>query len=239
MTRLRTLTGMAIHEMWISFQLIAVVGLPLLGGLLAIAVPPDLAGVTAVGGAGFWYAVGASVAIVVAAGLAAGTIAHERRRGTVAWMAVRAVPRSAILLSWFAAFGLLLAAGIALGSIGAWLAALGRAEAAPDVVPFASAVVATLGAGLACVAAGLLIGTFLPTIPSTAVAVAVGAALVAVSIGTGPGGLPSPTGGIGLLAHLDGASHPLGDALRSAGAALAATAILLVLASVGLDRSDL
>ena len=137
MNRLRTLSWMALHEMWISFRLIAVLGLPLLGGLLAIVVPPDLAGVTAVGGAGFWYAVGAGVAIAIAAGLAAGTMAHERRRGTVAWMAVRAVPRSAILLSWFVAFGLLLAAGIVLGSIGAWLAALGRAEATPDAIPFA------------------------------------------------------------------------------------------------------
>lgn len=239
MNRLRTLTGMALHEMWISFRLIAVVGLPLLGGLLAIAVPADLAGVTAVGGAGFWYAVGACVAIVVTAGLAAGTLALERRRGTVAWMAVRAVPRSAILLSWFLAFGLLLAVGIVLGSIGAWLAALSRADAAPDAIPFASAVAATLGEGLACVAAGLLIGTFLPTIPATAVAVAAGTAIVAVSIATAPGGFPSPTGGIGLLTHLDGASHPLADALRSAGAALALTAILLGLATVGLERSDL
>lgn len=239
MNRLRTLTGMALHEMWISFRLIAVIGLPLLGGLLAIVVPPDLAGVTAVGGAGFWYAVGACVAIVVASGLAAGTMAHERRRGTVAWMAVRAVPRSAILLSWFVAFGLLLAAGIVLGSIGAWLAALARAEAAPDAVPFASAVGATLGAALACVAGGLLVGTFLPTIPATLLAAVLGVVVLAAAIGTAPGGLPSPTGGIGLLAHLDGASRPVGDALRSAGAALAATAILLVLAGAGLERSDL
>jgi hypothetical protein len=239
MNRLRTLTGISLHEMWISFRLIAVLGLPLLGGLLAIGVPPDLAGVTAVGGAGFWYAVGVSVAIAITAGLAAGTMAHERRRGTLAWMAVRAVPRSAILHSWFVAFGLLLAAGIVLGSIGAWLAALGRAEATPDVIPFASAVGATLGAALACVAAGLLIGTFLPMIPAALLAVALGAVLLAAALGTAPGGLPSPTGGIGLLAHLDGTSRPVGDALRSAGAALAATAILLVLAGVGLQRSDL
>lgn len=239
MNRLRTLTWMALHEMWISFRLIAVIGLPLLGGLLAIAVPPDLAGVTAVGGAAFWYAVGACVAIVATAALAAGTMAHERRRGTVAWMAVRAVPRAAILFSWFVAFGSLLAAGIVFGSIGAWLAALSRAEVTPDAIPFALAVGATLGAALAAVAAGLLIGTFLPTIPATLLAVAVGAVLLAAAIVTPPGGLPTPTGGIGLLAHLDGASRPIGDALRSAGAALAATAILLLLAAMALERSDL
>ncbi|MDP9467831.1 MAG: hypothetical protein M3P32_03715 [Chloroflexota bacterium] len=239
MTRLRTLTGMALREMWISFRLIGVLGLPLLGGLLAIAVPADLAGVTAVGGTAFWFAVGACVAIVIASGLAAGTIAHERRRGTMAWMAVRAVPRAAVLASWFVAFGLLLAAGIVLGSIGAWLTAVARAEAAPDMVPFAAAVGATLGAALTSLAAGLLIGTLLPMVPATVVAVAVGTGLLAAAIQTAPGGLPSPIGGIGLLAHLDGASRPVGDALQSAGAALAATAILLVLAGVALERRDL
>ena len=132
-------------------------------------------------------------------------MAHERRRGTVAWMAVRAVPRSAVLISWFVAFGLLLGVGIVLGSIGAWLAALGRAETTPDAIPYAAAVAATVGAGLLAVAVGLLVGAILPPLP----------AIVAGDRGRGgrrwpppivatPGGLPSPTGGIGLLAHLDG-----------------------------------
>lgn len=239
MSRLRTLSWMAVRELWISFRLILVLGLPLLGGLLAIVVPPDLAGVTAVGGAGFWYAVGASVAIAITAGLSAYTLARERRRGTLAWMAVRAVPRSAVFVSWFVALGLLLAAGIVLGSVGAWLAALGRAEATPDAIPFAAAVGASIGAGLVAIAVGLLAGTLLPTIPATALALVVAAALLAAAIATAPGGLPSPTGGIALLAHLDGTSRPVADALRSAGAALAATAVLLVLGVVGLERSDL
>ena len=39
-------------------------------------------------------------------------------------MAVRAVPRFAVLFSWFLAFALLVMIGIALGSVGAWLAAI-------------------------------------------------------------------------------------------------------------------
>lgn len=239
MNRLWTLSWMAIHEMWISFRLIAVLGLPLLAGLLAIVVPPDLAGVTAVGGAAFWYAVGASVAIAIAAGLAAGTMADERRRGTMAWMVVRAVPRSAVFLSWFVAFGLLLAIGIVLGSMGTWLAALSHAEATPDAIPYSSAVGATIGAGLAAVAVGLLIGTFLPARPATGLAIAAGAVVLAAAVVLAPGGLPSPAGGIGLLAHLDGASRPLGEALRSGGLALTVTAILLILGVMGLERSEL
>ena len=239
MNRLLTLSGMAIHEMWISFRLIAVLGLPLVGGLLAIVVPPELAGVTAVGGAGFWYAVGASVAIAISAGLAAGTIANERRRGTVAWLAVRAVPRSAILVSWFVAFGLLLGVGIVLGSIGAWLTAIGRAEATPDAIPYAAAVGATVGAGLAAIAVGLLVGAILPPLPAMALAIVAGAVVLAATVLTTPGSLPSPVGGIGLLAHLDAAARPVGDALRSAGAALALTGILLALAVLSLERGDL
>ena len=104
MRRLWTLTRMALHELWISFRLIPLIGLPIVGGMLVSAVPPEFAGETAVGGASFWYAVAAGVAICVASGLAALTMAHERRRGTVAWMAVRAVPRSSVLFSWFLAF---------------------------------------------------------------------------------------------------------------------------------------
>ncbi len=239
MSRIWTLSWMALHEMWISFRLIAVLGLPLLGGLLAIVVPPDLVGVTAVGGAGFWYAVGASGAIAIAAGLAAGTLANERRRGTVAWMAVRAVPRASVFMSWFVAFGLLLGIGIALGSIGAWLAALSHAEGRPDPVPYAAAVGATIGVGLLAVAVGLLAGTYLPARPATALAIVVGAVTLAVAVALAPAGVPSPTGGIGLLSHLDSATRPLADALRSAGVALAATSILLALGARGLERTDL
>jgi hypothetical protein len=239
MNRYRTLSWMAIREMWISFRLIDVLGLPLLGGLLAIVAPPDLAALTAVGGAGFWYAVGASVAIAVAAGLAARTMADERRRGTVAWMVVRAVPRSAVFLSWFIAFGLLLGIGIVLGSIGAWLAALSHAEATPDAIPYGAAVGATIGAGLVAVALGLLLGALLPARPAALVAMVTGAVALAVSIAMAPGALPSPLGGIGLLAHLDGARRPLGDAMGSGGVALATTSILLILGVASLERSDL
>lgn len=239
MRGLRTLTRMALHEMWLSFRLIPLVGLPLVGGMLVTVVPPELAGETAVGGAGFWYAVTAGVAICLASGLAAATMAHERRRGTVAWMAVRAVPRSAVLVSWFLAFAMLLIVGIALGSFGAWLAAISRAETTPDAFPFAAAVAATSGAALAGVAAGLLIGTVLPAWPAALLAIALSAIVVAATVASPLGAMALPTGGIGLLAHLDAFGRPLAGALQSAGAALAAAAVLLVLAGAGLERSDL
>ena len=239
MTRLGTLTGMALREMWISFRLMPVIGLPMIGGMAVIALPPDVAGVTAIGGAGFWFAIVASIAISVAAAIAAGTIAQERQRGTVAWMAVRAVPRSAVLLSWFLAFGILVAAGIAIGSVGAWLAALTRADTPPDVVPFAAAILAAGGVALAGVAVGLLVGALLPPIRAVLLALALCGVALALSIVVPLGGALLPTEGIRLLAHLDDAARPIGDGLRSTGLALALAAALLVLAAAALERSDL
>jgi hypothetical protein len=239
MRRVLTLTGMALHELWISFRLIPLIGVPVVGGMLVTAVPPEFAGETAVGGASFWYAVAAGMAICVASGLAALTMAEERRRGTAAWMAVRAVPRSSVLFSWFLAFAVLLCLGLALGSVGAWLAAIGRAETSPDPVPFAAAVGATSGTALAAVAAGLLIGTGLPTMPATLLAVAVSTPLVVAGFLVPPSALPLPIGGLGLLTHLDSAVRPVAGALQAAGAALAAAAVLLVVAGAALERSDL
>jgi hypothetical protein len=239
MRRLWTLTRMALHELWISFRLIPLIGLPVVGGMLVSAVPPEFAGETAVGGASFWYAVAAGLAISVASGLAALTMAHERRRGTLAWMAVRAVPRASVLFSWFLAFAILLIAGLALGAVGAWLAVIGRAEAPPDALPFSAAAAATAGTALAAIAAGLIIGTLLPTVPATLLAAAVSAAVVAAAFLAPLSALPDPLGGLGLLTHLDAAAHPVAGALESAGAALAATAVLLVLAGAALERSDL
>ncbi|MEX0626635.1 MAG: hypothetical protein WD402_08820 [Chloroflexota bacterium] len=230
---------MALHELWISFRLVPLVGLPVVGGMLVSAVPPEFAGETAVGGASFWYAVAAGAAICVASGLAALTMAHERRRGTVAWMAVRAVPRASVLFSWFLAFAILLITGLALGAVGAWLAVIGRAEAPPDALPFAAAAAATAGTALAGVAAGLLIGTTLPNLPATLLAVAVSTPLVAAAFLAPLSALPLPIGGLGLLTHLDSAVRPVAGALQSAGAALASAAVLLALAGAGLERSDL
>jgi hypothetical protein len=235
----RALTRMAMHELWISFRLIPLVGLPVVGGLLISAVPPEYAGETAVGGSGFWFAVVAAVAICLASGLAALTMAHERHRGTVAWMAARAVPRAAVLFSWFLAFSLLLILALAIGSVGAWLAAIGRAETTPDAIPFAAAAGAAVATALAAVAAGLLIGTGLPALPATLLALAVTAPLVVIPFIAPLSGIPLPLGGLGLLTHLDSAGRPVAGALQSAGSALACASVLLVLAAAGLERSDL
>jgi hypothetical protein len=133
---------------------------------------------------------------------------------------------------------LLSTVGIAIGSIGPWLAAVARADTPPDGIPFAAAVAAACGAAVAGVALGLLIGTRVPTIRAVLVALALAGALVAASIVTPLGGAWLPAEGIGLLAHLDAAARPIGDALQSTGLSLAVAATLLLLAVASLERSD-
>lgn len=239
MRRLLTLTWMALRELWISFRLIPVVGLPVIGGIVVIGLPPELGGVSAIGSAGFWYAVAAGASICVAAALAASTMAHERHRGTVAWMAVRAVPRSAVLLSWFGAYGLLLAGSIGIGSIGAWLAATTQAETPIDPGPFVAAVAAVMCTALATVAGGLFIGSFMARRQAAITALMVCAVLVTATIGGPLAGILLPIAGVGLLADIGSATRPLSDALRSSGTALATAAGLLVVAAAVLDRADL
>ena len=151
---------MALHELWISFRLIPLVGLPVVGGMLVSAVPPEFAGETAVGGAGFWYAVAAGVAICVASGLAALTWPTSAAAGRVAWMAVRAVPRahrssslvprpspSCSSSAWRSV------------PVGAWLAAIARARHRPMRSPSRRRCAQPPGRPWRAVAAGLLIGT--------------------------------------------------------------------------------
>jgi hypothetical protein len=230
---------MALRELWISFRLIPVVGLPILAGMAVIAMPAELGGASAIAGAGFWFAVGAGASICVAASLAASTLAHERRRGTVAWMAVRAVPRSAVLVSWFVGFGLLLVGGIVVGSVGAWLAAISRAEAPIDPIPFMAAVAALACTALVTLAAALCAGTILGRGVAAILVLLASGAFVAATILGPPEGWLLPTTGIGLLADLGSAARPIGDALRSGGTALAGAAVLLLLAAAVLERADL
>ena len=237
--KLRALTGMALRELWISYRLVPVVGLPVLAGVAVIAVPAELGGVSAIAGAGYSYAIGAGAAICVAAALAASTWAHERRRGTVAWMAVRAVPRSAVLVAWFIGYAMLLVGGIVVGSIGAWLAAIARAEAPIDPIPFIAAVAALACTALAALAAGLWVGSFLDRGMAAVLVLLASGAFVAATILGPQAGVPLPATGIGLLADLGATARPVSEALRAAGAALAATAMLLLLAAVVLERADL
>ena len=162
MTRFATLTGMALRELWISFRLLLVLGALLLAALPAALLPhvmsPDLAG--APPDPLTWQAIGLCLALGLVAGVAAGTLAAERRRGTAGWLTGRSVPRAAVAVSWFAAFAVLLVAGLAPLAAVTWLS---LSPFLPDgPLPLVAAMVAAGSAGLAAVAAGLVLGAALP-----------------------------------------------------------------------------
>jgi ABC-type transport system involved in multi-copper enzyme maturation permease subunit len=239
--RFSTLVGLALRELWFSYRLLAVLGALLVAALPVTLLPP--ASAPHLAGAPLdplaWHATAVAGALTLAAAIAAGTLSAELRRGTFAWLAVRAVPRASILLAWFAAFAVVQAIGLALAATIAAVS-LGAGEAlSGGLAAFVVANGAVAAAGMAATAIGLLLGAFLPPLAAMSVTLlVVGAALLGAAIG--PLGLPPlPTGGLALLAGIDTETHPIAGALRSSGTALAVAASLLVLARARLERVDL
>jgi ABC-type transport system involved in multi-copper enzyme maturation permease subunit len=241
LSRFVTLVWLALRELWISFRLVTLLGAFLLAALPLALVPylaPQLGGLPLSRLA--WYATALAAALAVAAGLAAATLSNELRRGTFAWLAVRAVPRTTLLLAWFLAFGVVLALGVTLSATVTGLS-LGVAIASRGIGVFAAACVAVVAAGLAATAIGLLIGTLLrPAIAAAATIVVVSAALLGAAAASGPfAGVAVPTGGLAVLAGMERATRPLADALLASGTALTLAAGVLVVAAASLRRVDL
>jgi hypothetical protein len=242
LTRFAMLTGLALRELWISFRLLLVLGAVLLASLPAALLPhvmsPDLAG--APPDPLTWQAVALCVALALVAGVAAGTLAAERGRGTAGWLAGRAVPRATVALSWFAAFAVLLVAGLVPLGVVTWLS---LSPFLPDgPLPLVAGMVASACAGMAGIGGGLVLGAALPTWPAAALAaLATGGALLACVLLQGATGAwwGLPGDGLRILATLDTAARPVADGLRAAGAALGLAAVLLVLSVIVFERADL
>jgi hypothetical protein len=240
MSRFATLTWLALRELWISFRLLAVIVLLIASAapvvLLPHTVAPDLAGAPLDPLA--WFAVALGGALTLVAAIAAFTAGRERERGTAGWLYLRAVPRPSILLGWFSAFALAVLLGLVPAAALAWLAT-GGGLASAGPLAYGVAVGATFFAGLVAVAAGLLLGFALPAPAAVAITVVAAAALLLTAAVGGVGWAPLPASGLALLGHLDGAARPVADALRGAGSALAASAILLLAGGAALQRADL
>lgn len=233
------LTWMALRQLWISFRLLPVLGALLLAGLPVALLPrimsPDLAGappdpLTWTGGA-------IAAALSFTAAIAAATLAGERRRGTAAWMATRAVPRPTIALSWFVAFGLLLLVGLAPAGVVVWLSVEAFLPGGPWSL--AAAMASTACAGLAAISLGLLAGATLPWLISAVGTALASAALLLPPVLGQAGWWWLPADGLRVLATLDTAARPVADALRAGGLGLGLAAVLLVLAVVAFERADL
>lgn len=231
MNRFATLVGLAVRELWITFRLLAILAALLLAGLAAVVIPPlfDVSPQAA-------YAVALTVDTVFVASVAAFTLAAERRMGSVAWLAVRAMPRTLLLHAWLTAFAVVAVLGLLGSAAVAWLAIVEQPGPAP--VSFGPALIAAGAALLAALSLGLLAGALLPPLPAATIAAFAAAIVVVPPFVAGPG-LPLPGGGLALLAESGGVARPIGSALQSAGVALALASISLALSALALQRADL
>ncbi|HEX9635748.1 MAG TPA: hypothetical protein VGB34_09755 [Candidatus Limnocylindria bacterium] len=240
MRRFATLVGLALRELWLSYRLMTILA-ALVAAALPVALLPQLPALTLAGAPlerPACFAAGLAGALALVAGIAAGTLSGERGRGTLAWLAVRAVPRTTVLLAWFGAFALVLALGLA-ASVALAASSLDDAQVASRPTALIAVSGAVGAAGLAATASGLLVGTLLRPIAAVLVTlVLVGGTLLVAALGP-PGWSPLPAAGLAVLAGFGDAARPIADAARASGTALAVAAGLLLLASARLERIDL
>jgi hypothetical protein len=241
--RLLTVTGLALRELWISFRLLLAVGAIVVAALptaLLPAAPFELAGRS-------WttlqlFGVGLGIALALVAGLAAGALASERRRGTIGWLVSRSVPRPVVVLGWFSAFVLVLLLGLLPAGTLAWLTAGETTGTLDGPLALAVPLLAAWAAGAAAIAAGLFLGSLLSSMPASLLTgLLVASVLVPAAAGVAPdlAATPAPAAGLALLGGLGEASRPIADSLRSAGLSMAIAAAGLVLGAAALGRADL
>jgi hypothetical protein len=227
------LSWIALRELWISYRALALLALGLAGGLLAaLAPPPD-------GGSPELLAWGIAAAGLVVAAMAGATLAAERRRGRVAWLAVRSVSRSAILLAWFGSMALPVLVGLAASALLLSLSTTGPAAALLDPAAIGALVAAAATVVLQGIAAALVAGSLLAPGPAAVVGVLSSGILCASGLMAGGEPAALPNAGIGLLANALSLNRPLGSGLQGMGLGLAATGVLLGLAAAAISRVDL
>ena len=232
MSQAGVVTRLAVRELWITFRLvvllIAFVGVGTTVALLPAPLPTTMQRLAA----------GLGAATLLVGGVAAWSIADERRHGRAGWLVTRSVSRGTFLGGWFVALSSVALSGLAAAAVLGWLAASG-VSLRLDPGAYAAILAATAATLVAGVALGLVAGTlFRPllaavlSILASALAVAV-AWLVPQSAGLVPGAALLE------LAALTEGSVSLATAWRSAGAALLAAALLLGIARVALSRAEL
>lgn len=228
------LIALDLRELWISFRLLLI-----LGSLLASALAVVLASASTLAGHGSTtYAVALAAAAIVAAAAAAHAISADRRDGSAAWLAARAVSRSSLLLAWLAAFVPPLLLGLVASASVAWLTLSVELGSSLSPASFSLAVTGSAVGSLAAVSLGLMLGTLLPPWRAALLTglLAVGAAVVTVLL---PASTALPSGGFALLADLPSVDRPIGLALESIGSGLVAIGMLTAGAAAFMQQADL
>jgi ABC-type transport system involved in multi-copper enzyme maturation permease subunit len=234
--QLTALVWLALRQLWITFRLLPLLALPLTGGLATVLLAESFDAPL------LPLAVGVAAAFALCAGLAAGALSRERRSGRAAWLTLRAVPRSTIVLGWFAAIAVPVVVGVGASAFLAWIAIAGTpgiGELANQPVTFAALGVAAATVGLQAVGIGLAAGSLARPWLATLLAIVVMAGLLVGTSLLTDWDPRLPIGGLWLLAHGDALTRPLSDGVMSAGIGLAGTGLLVALSAALFSRVDL
>ena len=229
--RLVTLSVLSLRELWISYRLLVLLAVPLVGGLLTAVVPGAAADPR-------WLAWGIAGAGVIVAAIAATSLAAQRRRGVAGWLVLRAVPRSSLVIAWFVAIALPALVATAAGAVVGWLA-LSATLPLLDPLAFAALAAAATVSLLEALAIGLLAGAIASPLLALAIAAALSAGGLAAGLLAPIGPALWPTSGLQLLAGAGALDRPFSSGVQSLGLGLAATGLLVLLASAAFSRVDL
>ena len=232
MSQAGVVTRLAVRELWITFRLmlllVAFVGAGAAVALLPAALPVTMQRL----------AIGLGAATALVAVTAAWSLADERRQGRAGWLVARSVSRGTLLGGWFVAVSSVALAGLAAAAVLGWLAASG-VSLRLDPAAFAVLMAATGATVVAAAALGLLAGAvFRPMLAVLVAALGCAAALAAAWFLPQAGGLVPGAAFLELAALTEGPVL-VADAWRSAGAALIAAGLLLVIGRIALSRAEL
>jgi len=226
-----TVARLATRELFMTFRLLLILlasaGAGAVAGLLPA--PPGLMTLLA---AGF------GLAIVVAAAVAAWSLAEERFSGRIGWLITRSVSRATYLVGWYGALLLVAVGGLAAGGFLGWLS-IPPGSVVIDATEYVAAIVGVAATCGLALAVGLLAGALLRPRGAMLVTIAL-CAIATILVVLLPGSTAWLPGGA--LVALAGASEiePVVDvALRAAGVGLVMAAGVLVVCQVVLERTDL
>lgn len=233
MSQALTVTRATLRNLWMTLRLLVVL-VAFIGTSAVVGLVPGAPSATLER-----LAMGLAVATVATTAVAAWTMADERLSGRAGWLVTRSVARVTYLAGLFGGLAAVTTAGVAALVLIGWTTTFNlvvRVE--PPAIGAVMLAVATMVT--AAVALGLAVGALLRPLPAAIVASAAVVAAGAGAVLSEWGALLAlPGGALTLLADLLESPTVLPDALRLAGGGMVATAVLLVLAGVAIERAEL
>jgi hypothetical protein len=223
---------LAVRELWMSFRLLLLL-VAFVGASAFVVLVPAPSGILL-----GRMAAGLGLATVIVAGIAAWSIAAERLAGRAGWLVTRSVGRADVLAGWFWGVGLIVITGVAGAGLLGWLAVFSL-PVKLDLGAFALTLAGVAATGIAAVALGLLAGALLRPPFAAVLATLVVGGLGALTWLALPHDPRVPGAALWLVPELTSGRPLVADALRAAGVALAATAVLLAAARLAIERAEL